>query len=567
MAQDNVQFTINLDGNAQTNAVKLDAAMEKLGVTSAKTQFSFVKFSEAAIRLNNIFTLASSVVSRVNGAMQSCLASNKAQQEAQTKLAQVMRNTMDATGEQFESILKLTAAQQELGIVGDEVQLAGVQELGTYLEKTESLQKLIPVMNDMVAQQYGMNASQEAAVNIATMMGKVMDGQVGALSRYGYKFDEAQEKILKYGTEAERVATLAEVISQSVGGMNAALAQTPEGRMQQLANRVDDIKERIGQLYVRVQSLFAPILNSIVGAAEGAMSYFENALPRAISAFRSLRDTISALKPIIIGFATAVGVLSVALNWQSIVAAAVGVKQTIAAIATTLWAKAQAVLNAIMSANPIALVIAAIAALTGAITAIIKKYDEWGAAASLLLGPVGAIVNLVMAFRRHWESIKAAFTDGGIIASIKRIGQVMLDALLMPLQQLLELASRLPGVGNLAGNGAQKIEQLRKKMDVWTAPTSNAAQAAIGTNAKLQQAVGGGTLGGGSLSKTDGESGKTTTAVATGGTRNTDIHINVKSLVETINFTGTTSENRREMQENISTALLQILNMAQASVS
>ena len=156
-----------------------------------------------------------------------------------------MRNTMDASDEQIESIKKLTAAQQALGVIGDEVQLAGAQELGTYLEKTESLQKLIPVMNDMVAQQYGYNATQESAVNIATMMGKVMDGQVGALSRYGYKFDEAQEKILKYGTEAEKVATLTEVISESVGGMNAALAQTDEGIMKQQADRIGDIQERI----------------------------------------------------------------------------------------------------------------------------------------------------------------------------------------------------------------------------------------------------------------------------------------------------------------------------------
>jgi hypothetical protein len=48
--------------------------------------------------------------------------------------------------------------------------------LSTYLEKTESLKALIPVMNDMLAQQYGINASQQSAASIATMLGKVMDG-------------------------------------------------------------------------------------------------------------------------------------------------------------------------------------------------------------------------------------------------------------------------------------------------------------------------------------------------------------------------------------------------------
>ena len=77
------------------------------------------------------------------------------------------------------------------------MQLAGAQELSTYLTKTSTLKRLLAVLNDMTAQQYGFNATQEQSVNIATMLGKVMDGQVGALSRYGYKFDEVQEKILR----------------------------------------------------------------------------------------------------------------------------------------------------------------------------------------------------------------------------------------------------------------------------------------------------------------------------------------------------------------------------------
>ncbi|MDR2382613.1 MAG: hypothetical protein LBD76_01865, partial [Prevotellaceae bacterium] len=70
------------------------------------------------------------------------------QLEMEAKLARVMRNTQGANNSQVRSILDLTAAQQKLGVIGDEVQISGAQELGTYLEKTSSLQKLIPVMND-----------------------------------------------------------------------------------------------------------------------------------------------------------------------------------------------------------------------------------------------------------------------------------------------------------------------------------------------------------------------------------------------------------------------------------
>ena len=99
------------------------------------------------------------------------------QAEGEAKLAQVMRNTIGASQEEIKSIRELVSAQQRLGVVGDEIQLAGAQELATYVSMTSTLQKLIPVMNDMVAQQYGYSATAENATNIATMLGKVLSGQ------------------------------------------------------------------------------------------------------------------------------------------------------------------------------------------------------------------------------------------------------------------------------------------------------------------------------------------------------------------------------------------------------
>lgn len=185
--------------------------------------------------------------------------------EAEAKLAQVMRNTIGASNEEIKAIKNLTAAQQALGVIGDEVQLAGAQELATYVTMTSTLETLIPVMNDMVAQQYGLAASGENAASIATMMGKVLSGQTSALSRYGYTFNKAQEEVLKYGTEAQRAATLAEVVEQSVGGMNAALAATPSGRLKQAANTLGDIKENAGQAVSTVLTVFLPALNLVCG--------------------------------------------------------------------------------------------------------------------------------------------------------------------------------------------------------------------------------------------------------------------------------------------------------------
>ena len=185
------------------------------------------------------------------------------QAEAQAKLAQVMRNTMGASGKEVAEIQALADAQQKLGVISADTQIAAAQELATYLQMPGSLKTLLPVLNDMVAQQYGLKASAEQATTIATMLGKVMEGQTGALSRYGYSFTEAQEAVLKYGDEAERAAVLSDVVSQSVGGMNAALASTPSGRLRKVSNTLDDIKAQFGQAFTIGSTAFIPMLNSV----------------------------------------------------------------------------------------------------------------------------------------------------------------------------------------------------------------------------------------------------------------------------------------------------------------
>lgn len=185
------------------------------------------------------------------------------QTEASTKLAQVMRNTMGARAEEIQSIEALIDAQERLGVVDGQVQTEAAQELATYLTLSKSIETLLPVMNDMIAQQYGIGASAESAVSIATMMGKVMNGQTSALSRYGYSFTTAQEAILKYGTEEQRAATLAAVVEESVGGMNAALAATPNGRLEQVNFTLGKIKENFGQAVTSIATTFLPALNGV----------------------------------------------------------------------------------------------------------------------------------------------------------------------------------------------------------------------------------------------------------------------------------------------------------------
>ena len=122
-------------------------------------------------------------------------------------------------------------------------------------------------------------------------------------------------------------------------------------------------------------------------------------------------------------------------------------------------------LNVATNAFPVFLIITGIVALIALITAIIMKYDEWGASIAFLMGPLGMIINLIMSFKRHWDSIVEAFKGGGIIAGLKRIGLVILDAILMPVQQMLGGIGSFLGL-DFATDMADNIESVREKLEL-----------------------------------------------------------------------------------------------------
>lgn len=214
--------------------------------------------------------------------------------EQETKLTTIMKQRMGATDEQIDSVKQLAAEQQKLGVIGDEVQLAGAQQVATFLKETDSINTLLPAMNDLLAQQNGLNATTSDAVNIGNMMGKVLQGQTSALKRVGISFSDAEEQVLKYGTESERAAMLAQVITNNVGHMNQALAQTDAGKQKQLANTMGDIKEQFGQAAMQLESVFMPLLSRLAQGfstvASAAVS-FSSAIK---SAFGVKSDTNSA---------------------------------------------------------------------------------------------------------------------------------------------------------------------------------------------------------------------------------------------------------------------------------
>ena len=164
--------------------------------------------------------------------------------------------------------------------------------------------------------------------------------------------------------------------------------------------------------------------------------------------------------------AAATGAMSLAMKGNTVALGVYSAASWIATTATKAYTTAQWLLNAAMLANPIGLIIAAIVALIALVVSAIYYWEEWGASMLMILGPLGWIINLIMTLRKHWDSIKAAFETDGIIGGFKRLGLVLLDVILYPLQQILELISKIPGVGKFADSGLESLKKIRTNMNL-----------------------------------------------------------------------------------------------------
>ena len=244
-----VSFYIKLDDRGTVKRVTADAeelgrAVRQVQDESERVSRKIWDWAQAAQALD----VMQNAISELNSVMTDLTAAYQVQLVAETQLNTIMRQRMAATDAEIQSIKDLCSAQQELGVIGDEVQLSGAQQMATFLSEKQSLDVLIPAMNNLLAQQEGLKASTSGAVSIGNMMGKAMQGQVEVLQRVGITFDEAQKQVLQYGNESERAAMLAKVITENVGEMNAELAKTDAGKQQQLLNTLGDYKEELGQI-------------------------------------------------------------------------------------------------------------------------------------------------------------------------------------------------------------------------------------------------------------------------------------------------------------------------------
>jgi tape measure domain-containing protein len=149
----------------------------------------------------------------------------------------------------------------------------------------------------------------------------------------------------------------------------------------------------------------------------------------------ALAPVVLKLAPAFLAWQAAILLVNIGLKGMAILGVIGKIMQFIKIIwmmakAKGAWVAVQWALNAAMSANPIGLIVIAVAALIGLTIVLVK----------------------------NWDKVKAAFL--ATIPVFRMIGKILFDALVFPIKALLQVLSLLPGVGDLAKAGIQKINEV-----------------------------------------------------------------------------------------------------------
>lgn len=372
-----------------------------------------------------------------------------------------------------------------------------------------------------------------------------------ALDRMGIKTTDAQgnflniidilaqfEKGMKGMGDAEKAAALTDIFGKrTVTGVTLLLAEGTEGLKRyskelqnaggtaanvaaamrgSLANRIEVLKSALTELGFKFVDAFAAKGGKAIENLTATITNFDPAsiidfLTAAFTVISKIVGVLWKIRIIIISLAIAWGVYKVAMIAAVVISNIMGMVQAVQALMSAQQGMnvVQAIFNVLLTANPVGVIIVAIAALIAIIILCVKHWDEITAAMArcwdwvkknqeavlgiiaVFTGPFGFIISIVREFWNEWDRITQAFTNDGIIAGLKQIGATILSALLAPLQGVFGLLGKIPGVGKHFENFATNIESFRNQIKGIDDSTANVSTSKMdgGISDGIQPAV------------------------------------------------------------------------------
>ena len=332
-------------GSAVAAFKKLQAEGEKavggLSAQSKATQeiFKQVTVASAAAFASGVALLTSSV----NAAIQD--------QQEQVKLAQALKNTTGATDAQIESTERLITSMSLASGTADSELRAALSSLALGSGSLTRAQKDLALAQDIAT------STSVPLAQVADALSKSYNDNFKALKA----LSPALADNIKEGQGLEQI--FAELNAQ-FGGATQAAAGTAAGQMQILKVQMAELSESIGAALVPALAAVLPLFQALATFAQNHSTLFAG-----------LVITFTAVAGAVLLYATYLKLLPL----------------RIAAVAT-----AQAILNFLMTANPLGLMIVGVAALATGLVVLVGGMDRLIISIKQMVNGFNSLLNIIL---------------------------------------------------------------------------------------------------------------------------------------------------------------------------
>jgi hypothetical protein len=325
---------------------------------------------------------------------------------ATARLDSVFAAMGDTTGKASKAAQDYASSLSAKIGVDDEAIMAGQAQLATFAAVSDATARQAGIFDRATAAGADLAATGFGSIESnAVQLGKALQDPtkgLAALGKSGVTFTDAQKESIKAMQKSGDLLGAQKVV---LGAVESQVKGTAEAT----ATSTAKMSVKFGELQETIGNKLLPVIDTAVGF------------------FTKYMDLLIPLGGIILGVVLAVKAYELASN--------------LAAVAQGVWNAVQVVFNAVMAANPIFLVVLAIAALVAGIVIaynkvgwfrdfvdaawddVVKAFDilkdaamavfnwikqNWPLLLAILTGPFGVAVLLIV---NNWDSIKAGATE------------------------------------------------------------------------------------------------------------------------------------------------------------
>lgn len=375
----------------------------------------------------------------------------------------VLRNSIANNNSLYDkSAASIDAAQKQLndyaaqwgkvGVISAGTIRAGYTELNKWNVPVDKVNDLSEALTNLVAGKFGINATAEDAQLASQAIGRAFNGDVAGLTKMKIPLTEAQKLIIKNGTEAERLATINEVVNGTFSKQNEILANTPDGQLKRMKNQQAALMATIGKGLLPMQKAFidmastimpiiAPVIQDIFGLFSGAFTWIAEVINEnkdsiqegLSSAMNEVKFVISSLGKVIRWCADNLGFLVPVLKavaggfvaFNGISKLMPLIKGIVGGLMSVI--KVVRVIVAVLSANPILI---AIMAVVAGIYLLVTHWDEIKEVAIEVWTAVSEFIS------ETWDGIVSAVT--GFIDRVSALISDLYESIITTLSPILD---------------------------------------------------------------------------------------------------------------------------------